>query len=139
MKLKIGSLFLIIILLIAVQATFETGRSFQWPKVFKNEESSEGTQKISFAPVNETEKFNFSKVLSIEDFEHQYLSYKESDLRYEILQIEKDLESRELIKKANEHLLTVDEFQSLAFLLRKKSALHKILMDRTIDQEDEVL
>ncbi len=76
---------------------------------------------------------------SIGEIEQQFVSFKDVDLRNEISKIEGDSETSELIKQANLRPLTKSEFKNLAFQLRKKSALHKILLDRALDEQDKSL
>lgn len=78
-------------------------------------------------------------IASIDEIEQQFFSYKDVDLRNEISKIEGNSEISELIKQANLRPLTTSEFKNLALQLRKKSALHKILLDRTLGEQDKSL
>ncbi len=78
-------------------------------------------------------------IASIDEIEQQFFLFKDVDLRNEITKIEGNSETSELIKQANLRPLTTSEFKNLAFQLRKKSALHKILLDRALDEQDKSL
>lgn len=84
-------------------------------------------------------QLNLEEVSSIGQIEQQYVSFKDRDLRNELLKLEGDSKTSQLIKQANSRPLTKAEFENLAVQLRKISALHKILLDRALDEEDKSL
>jgi hypothetical protein len=69
---------------------------------------------------------------SLEEFEHEFKNYKTKEIESLIKSIDEQLQSKMLIKKANSERLSGSELTELTEGLRKQTALHKILIDRKI-------
>ncbi len=140
MKKAIGTLFLFALTLAWAASSFNDDKPQLMGFNFLNDKQKQNL----FVPVENPSNPNnkspeLEDISSTHEIEQQFLSYKEVELRNEILRLENNLEAGELIKKANQQSLTKEEFKTLSFHLRKKSALHKILMDRAIEAEDQSL
>lgn len=80
----------------------------------------------------ESNTYHVQNVKKLKDFENEYFHYKNAEIQYEINKLNDLLISRKLIINSNNGKLTMKEANILASLLRKKSMLHKILLDRKI-------
>ncbi len=68
----------------------------------------------------------------LKDLENEFINYKSFEIQHELKKMNELLISQKLIKNSNSGNLTSKEANTLASLLRKKSMLHKILLDRKI-------